>query len=650
MGHGRAVLIGCMLTLALVWPALGPAPAAAQPADDEIVLIDETFNNPDAGEFRAYEREGTRTEYDRGAYVMEGFGEQFPGLISESILDVVADGTIAVDVRLRGPADGRFLYVGCRADDRGGIGYQLGLVPANGSVVLLTVDAAGGYLPLTDFVVHDAIHTGSRTNRLELSCRGSAITGRVNGADIVSVTDDQYQQGTFYVGAGIFSGTTGSVEGVFDNLLVTKVAPTDAPSRRDAREFDQLRAEAEELPSLFGPSAGELRSGDVDVVTDRIADVEVRDFYATATFVNPYDADEQRWSVGLGFRHTGEDEHLRLILRSTGRWYVSDGPTQPSASGLAEGMATGEGDENTIAVAVVDEAGYLALNGEFLATFDASARMDSGDVWVGSGFFTGDNITDDRTDFHDFEVWGLGEDAAPAEPEVGPSGDDDAGRPRGPAPAPPSTQGASVTCADFLTQEGAQYALDITRDEDVAEALDPDGDGIACDDLPSRGDGGDGEAGSAGDLPQPRDPRGGRDEPSEPDDGGLTDEDLAYLEAMYEQFDALSVSMTRLNQVLDDVNSGALGVEEGRAQLQDIFALWEQAPRDAETLDPPPTSAETHELFLEFVGLLAQAADDLGVWLSDGDDVRLDAGIDAFNQAVMVQEELEAILADAGIL
>ncbi|MGH2561612.1 MAG: hypothetical protein ACRDJH_21300, partial [Thermomicrobiales bacterium] len=54
-------------------------------------------------------------------------------------------------------------------------------------------------------------------------------------------------------------------------------------------------------------------------------------------------------------------------------------------------------------------------------------------------------------------------------------------------PVVAGAQGADVTCDDFATQEGAQVVLDTTRDADIEEELDPDGDGIACDELPSRG-------------------------------------------------------------------------------------------------------------------------------------------------------------------
>lgn len=421
MGRCRAVLIGCALALTLVWPTPDPAPAVAQPAADEIVLVDETFDNPDAGELAEQEKDGARFSYEDGAYVIEGVGELPTTDLLFTIFDVVADGTIAFDFRLRGPVESRYVFIGCRDGGNDEIdGYSLAINLLNGALALVAKQSpdAGGEVLLTDVVVPASIRPGNRTNRLELSCIGSTITARVNDVEVLSVTDDRFQQGHFNAGIGLFS-SSGPVEGVFDNLLVTMIPPSDSSARRDAREFAQLRDDAQEQPSLFGPAAGEVRHDEEQFVSDRLAGLDAHDIYARATFVNPYDADEQRWDAGIAVRISDEQHFLSIFFRSTGRWYVSDSANMPSASGLALGMAMEAGDENTIEVAVVDEIGYLALNGEFLGAFDASAQMTGGDVFVGTAFIREDVVLGDRVAFRDFEVWGLGDDAAPPEPADG---------------------------------------------------------------------------------------------------------------------------------------------------------------------------------------------------------------------------------------
>lgn len=52
------------------------------------------------------------------------------------------------------------------------------------------------------------------------------------------------------------------------------------------------------------------------------------------------------------------------------------------------------------------------------------------------------------------------------------------------AATPVAAHDETVTCEDFLSQQGAQALLE--ADDDYEQALDPDGDGVACDDLPRR--------------------------------------------------------------------------------------------------------------------------------------------------------------------
>lgn len=399
-------------------------------------------------------------------------------------------------------------------------------------------------------------------------------------------------------------------------------------------------------------------------------------------------------------------------------------------------------------------------------------------------------------------------------------------------PVAASAQDADVTCDDFATQEGAQYVLDTTRDDDVAEELDPDGDGIACDELPSRGGDPDEpaadpteEADDDSDLPGRRDdtdeptepdepaepetdqprPMDGRfgsprdaweaehgdpvgddageyplgfdyeidgfgnvnayyhkdyvayltleserndpwterqaeraiedflptdvetdnafetddgdlltpahsealegrygegtyedygasgergdlfylflfdrngdvetievglgndvqvppaeepDEPAEPDepsDGDdLSAEDIAYLEDLRVQFDVVTASMDEFEQALDDANAGTIDGETFGARLQTVFDTWRQAKIDAESLTPPSSSEATHEIYLEMVDLLSQAADDyLNGIRNDFDEAQIAAGDEKYFQASTILRPLiEALLSGAGV-
>ena len=59
------------------------------------------------------------------------------------------------------------------------------------------------------------------TNRLELSCVGGNISGRINGIEVASAQDGAYKQGGLLIAAGADAGGPLTVEAHFRNLLVT---------------------------------------------------------------------------------------------------------------------------------------------------------------------------------------------------------------------------------------------------------------------------------------------------------------------------------------------------------------------------------------------------------------------------------------------
>ncbi|HYR17243.1 MAG TPA: hypothetical protein VEQ67_23965, partial [Mycobacterium sp.] len=59
------------------------------------------------------------------------------------------------------------------------------------------------------------------TNRIELSCVGPTISGRINGNEVVSAQDSAYRQGALFIAAGADAGGPPTVEAHFRNLVVT---------------------------------------------------------------------------------------------------------------------------------------------------------------------------------------------------------------------------------------------------------------------------------------------------------------------------------------------------------------------------------------------------------------------------------------------
>jgi hypothetical protein len=146
------------------------------------------------------------------------------------------------------------------------------------------------------------------------------------------------------------------------------------------------------------------------------AHVDLKEFYATATFVNPYAAGEHPWDIGFGFRDGGGDAQLKLVVDSDGNWYFKDGLGSVIASGKVLGLKTDAGDANTLELATNGATGYFALNGQFVSTLDLSSRQSAGDVFAASGFFTEDALGGRTTEIKAFTVWSLEPAAANATP------------------------------------------------------------------------------------------------------------------------------------------------------------------------------------------------------------------------------------------
>ncbi len=170
-----------------------------------------------------------------------------------------------------------------------------------------------------------------------------------------------------------------------------------------------------EAPVVFGPRSGSLpHNAGNDQLKGFEAGVWLRDFIAEATFYNPYDFREKRWTYGFGFRHTGPNNQYRLILLPSsgrGRWelqLVRGGPRPPQFEEIASGevppLKLEPGAANTVVLVADGPSGELYVNGRHIATLNLSGKVEAGDVWVGIGFYRDTEITGRVTRFENFVV------------------------------------------------------------------------------------------------------------------------------------------------------------------------------------------------------------------------------------------------------
>lgn len=186
--------------------------------------------------------------------------------------------------------------------------------------------------------------------------------------------------------------------------------PTAAGATEQAR-MDFLNQMQEKAALVYGPKSGRLlhkvESGEIQMVS---SSVTARNFIAEVTFASPFSPSKGEWDFGMLLRYNDSFMQYRLIFLSDQSWGVVSYAGNPNGKVLVEGTAEGlkveAGEQNKIRVYVLDDRGWIYLNDEFLAEFDASQHYTGG-VAIGINFFEGLGITGKLTEYKDFTVWKL---------------------------------------------------------------------------------------------------------------------------------------------------------------------------------------------------------------------------------------------------
>ena len=249
----------------------------------------------------------------------------------------------------------------------------------------------------------------------------------------------------------------------------------------DARTFRRYLDDTSSLPIVFGPEEGEL-AHEEDTLSVELAGVDLRDFVVHAEFVNPYAASTADWDIGLLFRLGEEEPHMRLIVTSSGNWFLAPSTEDPIASGEVADLNVGPDQRNAIDLVAAGDTGYFGVNGEYVATLDLSAVDGSGDIAVATSFSPTSFQEAAITGYEDFLVWELTEEeATPAPDEATPEPEEATPSPEdegSPAPEEDATPLPDDTAAAgrYESQEFG-FALDYddtwtVEDESVEEGFD----------------------------------------------------------------------------------------------------------------------------------------------------------------------------------
>lgn len=203
-------------------PVRTPPPSTNSGRPDKgTVLFSEDFNNPSANRISLTPADAAR---HRRAIVN---GElQLNSAASPNFVDSVnipgeySDLTVALDARMVGDVNQRFVMVTCRASDRGE--YRLLVEPNRQRVRIVSNVRGGASTDLRDVVGNSAVAAGNGTNRIEFTCAGSLLTARINGREVASVQDVTFTSGRSWFTTNAYLGINSPTEARFDNIVITQ--------------------------------------------------------------------------------------------------------------------------------------------------------------------------------------------------------------------------------------------------------------------------------------------------------------------------------------------------------------------------------------------------------------------------------------------
>jgi len=162
---------------------------------------------------------------------------------------------------------------------------------------------------------------------------------------------------------------------------------------------------------VFGPTSGELLHDEDKSVEAASAKVDLEDLIVEAEFISPYSLENGSWDYGFIFRHEAADTHFRFLVKSDKTWTLFNHKGYPYGEIISQGeipdLNTNENGSNMIKLILQGNNGWFYLNGTFISELDLSVRMNSGDVFVVTGVYQGDEIPGFHTGYEAFSIWSI---------------------------------------------------------------------------------------------------------------------------------------------------------------------------------------------------------------------------------------------------
>lgn len=196
-----------------------------------------------------------------------------------------------------------------------------------------------------------------------------------------------------------------NAEATRESLIATRSAAGTLPSA------DSPLIITNDRNQLFGPTNGALIHETNNLVKSTYSEVALQNFVVQSTFITPYDTSVAGWDFGVTFRQLDINDELRLVVRSDGAWNLNnrqeDDDNFVQDGNIADLLNLEANSKNTLLIIATDEIGYFFLNGTFVAQLDLSDKVAEGDIGIGTGYYTDNQVNGERSNYEDFGIWSI---------------------------------------------------------------------------------------------------------------------------------------------------------------------------------------------------------------------------------------------------
>jgi serine/threonine protein kinase len=185
----------------------------------------------------------------------------------------------------------------------------------------------------------------------------------------------------------------------------------------EGKETQYEDLNAWKMPMAFGPAEGALEHTNDGKLKTSMASVNLKNFIVKANFFAPHISSRGLWNLGFVFRSLAENDQMKVFAQSDSLWMFGNKSSRlTDTSWLSQGKP-GQGEpgylnmapegSNELIMVVLGEKSIFLVNRKLITKPDLAARLNSGDVGIGTGFLKNDQTAGESTRYTDFTIWKL---------------------------------------------------------------------------------------------------------------------------------------------------------------------------------------------------------------------------------------------------